>query len=54
MSGSQTHYYANAEAAAEFIKGEIRSGDLVLIKGSRSVRLEKIIQRLHADFELLE
>ena len=54
MSGSQTHYYADAEAAAEFIKGELRSGDLVLIKGSRSVRLEKIIQRLYADFELLE
>jgi UDP-N-acetylmuramoyl-tripeptide--D-alanyl-D-alanine ligase len=54
VTDSQTHFYPNADSAAEFIKGEIRSGDLVLIKGSRGVHLEKIIQRLRIDFELLE
>jgi len=31
----------------------MRTGDLVLVKGSRGVRLEKIIQKLRDEFELL-
>ena len=34
------------ETAAELLLNECRSGDLVLVKGSRGVRTEKIVQRL--------
>lgn len=41
-----------SEAAAEFLAGEIRTGDVVLIKGSRGVRTEKVIEKLLEKFEL--
>jgi len=52
MPESRALFYPDSEAAADFIRCEIRSGDLVLIKGSRGVHMEKIVQRLRADFEL--
>lgn len=39
------------EEAAETLIAEIRSGDLILVKGSRGVRTEKIVERLRAAFE---
>jgi UDP-N-acetylmuramoyl-tripeptide--D-alanyl-D-alanine ligase len=53
MPASQAHYCPDAEAAADLIEKELRSGDLVLIKGSRAVRLEKLVQRLRDRFEVL-
>ena len=52
MPESQALFFPDSEAAADFIRGEIRRGDLVLIKGSRGVQMEKIVQRLCADLEL--
>jgi UDP-N-acetylmuramoyl-tripeptide--D-alanyl-D-alanine ligase len=40
------HHFENAEAAGEFLKGEVREGDLVLIKGSRGVGLDKAVAML--------
>ncbi|HSP34131.1 MAG TPA: UDP-N-acetylmuramoyl-tripeptide--D-alanyl-D-alanine ligase [Thermoanaerobaculia bacterium] len=40
------HHFDNAEAAGEFLRGFILSGDLVLIKGSRGVGLDKIVSML--------
>ncbi|HEX7828427.1 MAG TPA: UDP-N-acetylmuramoyl-tripeptide--D-alanyl-D-alanine ligase [Thermoanaerobaculia bacterium] len=37
------HHFDNAEAAGEFLKDFIREGDLVLIKGSRGVGLDKAV-----------
>ena len=37
------------EAAAEILLSELRSGDLVLIKGSRGVRTERVVERLKAE-----
>lgn len=37
------HHFENAEAAGEFLKKEIREGDLVLIKGSRGIGLDRAI-----------
>lgn len=34
--------------AADLLKGLMRSGDVVLIKGSRSLQLERILERLNA------
>jgi UDP-N-acetylmuramoyl-tripeptide--D-alanyl-D-alanine ligase len=48
---SQAHFFSDAGAAVDFIKGLLHSGDLMLIKGSRSMHTEKIVQSLHSHFE---
>ncbi len=50
---SRAHFFPHADAAAEFLKTQMRKGDLALVKGSRGVRVEKIIQALRTDFEIL-
>jgi len=40
------HHFDDARSAGEFLKNEIREGDLVLIKGSRGVGLDKIVTML--------
>jgi UDP-N-acetylmuramoyl-tripeptide--D-alanyl-D-alanine ligase len=42
----QLHHFDNAEAAGEFLHGFIRDGDLVLIKASRGIGLDKIVAML--------
>jgi UDP-N-acetylmuramoyl-tripeptide--D-alanyl-D-alanine ligase len=38
---------ANSELAAELIESLVEPGDVVLVKGSRGVRLERVVERLH-------
>jgi UDP-N-acetylmuramoyl-tripeptide--D-alanyl-D-alanine ligase len=38
----------DADAAAHLLSGWLRPGDLLLLKGSRGVRLERILERLRA------
>jgi len=47
-SGSSIRVFrvADAEAAAEFLLGELKSGDNVLLKGSRGERVEKVLSVL--------
>jgi len=45
-------FYENSETAGEKFVSEIRSGDFVLIKGSRGVRTEKVIEKLLEAFDL--
>lgn len=40
------HHFDDANAAGEFLKSEIREGDLVLIKGSRGIGLDKAVSML--------
>ena len=40
------HHFDNAETAGEFLKGFIAEGDLVLIKASRGIGLDKIVTML--------
>jgi UDP-N-acetylmuramoyl-tripeptide--D-alanyl-D-alanine ligase len=49
---SETKFFADSIEAGEFLAGEIRSGDLVLVKGSRGVRTERVIEKLLEKFEL--
>jgi UDP-N-acetylmuramoyl-tripeptide--D-alanyl-D-alanine ligase len=43
-----THWFENAEAAANWLPAHIQQGDIILIKGSRSIGLEKVVEALHA------
>jgi len=44
----------NSDEAAELLAGEVRRGDLILVKGSRGVRTERVIEKLLERFELEE
>jgi UDP-N-acetylmuramoyl-tripeptide--D-alanyl-D-alanine ligase len=47
----QARFFEDADEASTFITNEIRKGDLILVKGSRGVHTEKIVQTLHSQFE---
>ncbi len=47
-------FFENSNDAGEFLASEIRAGDLVLIKGSRGVRTEKVIEKLLEKYKLKE
>ena len=46
-----TVHRADAAAAADWAQGAVRAGDLVLVKGSRGIGLERVVERLlgHTD-----
>jgi len=43
-SGAQAEFVATPEQAGEWLKKEVRDGDVVLLKASRGVRLEKALE----------
>jgi UDP-N-acetylmuramoyl-tripeptide--D-alanyl-D-alanine ligase len=47
-----TRFFENSEAAATAALEEVRAGDLILVKGSRSVETDKVIAALKERFEL--
>jgi UDP-N-acetylmuramoyl-tripeptide--D-alanyl-D-alanine ligase len=49
---SRTRFFENSEEAAAFIPGFVQAGDLLLVKGSRGVKMERIIEALGAKFAL--
>ncbi|HEX8367488.1 MAG TPA: UDP-N-acetylmuramoyl-tripeptide--D-alanyl-D-alanine ligase [Pyrinomonadaceae bacterium] len=49
---SDVEFYENSQIAGEKFVDEIQPGDLVLIKGSRGVRTEKVVEKLLEKFEL--
>ena len=49
---NETRFYTSSDEAGEFLASEIKAGDLVLVKGSRGVRTEKIIEKLTEKFVL--
>ncbi len=48
----ETRFYDSSDEAGEFLINEIKAGDLVLVKGSRGVRTEKVIEKLLEKFEV--
>jgi UDP-N-acetylmuramoyl-tripeptide--D-alanyl-D-alanine ligase len=50
----ETKFFMDSDQAAEAIVSEVRAGDLLLVKGSRGVRTEKIVERLVEKFALAE
>ena len=49
---SAVEFYEDSQSAGEKFIDEIQAGDLVLIKGSRGVRTEKVVEKLLEKFEL--
>ena len=41
---------ATSEAAADVVVSVIRPGDVILVKGSRGVRTDRVVERLKAEF----
>ena len=46
LEDARTLYFGNSEEAADYLSGIIRSGDFLLIKGSRGVGMDRIAQLL--------
>jgi UDP-N-acetylmuramoyl-tripeptide--D-alanyl-D-alanine ligase len=45
-AGAEAVWLPDAAAAADWAAGAVGAGDLVIVKGSRGVRLEKVVRRL--------
>ena len=50
MSAEVALFCETPQQAGEMVAREVRAGDLVLIKGSRGVRTEAVVERLKRDF----
>lgn len=51
---SNVRFAEDSDGAGDMVAADIREGDVVLVKGSRGVRTEKVIERLLKEFELEE
>ncbi len=49
---SDVGFYENSAVAAEKFVEEVQAGDLILVKGSRGVRTEKVVEKLLEKYEL--
>jgi UDP-N-acetylmuramoyl-tripeptide--D-alanyl-D-alanine ligase len=52
VNSLETDFYENSEIAGERLADQLRAGDLVLVKGSRGVRTEKVIEKILERYEL--
>jgi UDP-N-acetylmuramoyl-tripeptide--D-alanyl-D-alanine ligase len=49
-SRSKVHFFTEVNPATDFVSRIVQPGDLVLIKGSRGVRLEKMVEALRSHY----
>jgi UDP-N-acetylmuramoyl-tripeptide--D-alanyl-D-alanine ligase len=50
MPAASVRHAGSSEEAAEIAAAEVHAGDLVLVKGSRGIRTERIVERLVSKF----
>lgn len=50
QGGAETRFFESSDAAAAAVLDEVRAGDLVLVKGSRSVETDKVVKALKEKF----
>jgi UDP-N-acetylmuramoyl-tripeptide--D-alanyl-D-alanine ligase len=50
MPPANVHYVENSDRAADLAATLVKPGDLVLVKGSRGIRTEVVVDRLKAEF----
>ena len=50
MPRASVRHFAASEDAADAAASMVRPGDLVLVKGSRGVRTDRVVDRLKAEF----
>ena len=50
MPRANAHYFKTSEDAANAFASFVRAGDLVLVKGSRGIRTDLVVDRLKAEF----
>lgn len=53
MSSEAARFFETSEEAAEALSDELREGDLVLVKGSRGVQTDKVVQVLRDRFPVV-
>jgi UDP-N-acetylmuramoyl-tripeptide--D-alanyl-D-alanine ligase len=51
---SETQFFESSEEAAAALVAQVRAGDLILVKGSRGVQTDKVVQLLRDHFPLAE
>lgn len=49
MKNDDIFSFANSEEAKKFVQSRIRKGDVILVKGSQGVRMEKIVYEIMAE-----
>jgi UDP-N-acetylmuramoyl-tripeptide--D-alanyl-D-alanine ligase len=45
-SGERSQFFGNSTEAGQFLAGFLQRGDLLLLKGSRGVKMEKILEAI--------
>jgi UDP-N-acetylmuramyl pentapeptide synthase len=49
MASDRVRHYGSSDEAADAVAALIEPGDVVLVKGSRGVRTERVVERLKAE-----
>jgi UDP-N-acetylmuramoyl-tripeptide--D-alanyl-D-alanine ligase len=52
MNKDRIHYFDDIKTAGKFVQNLIKQGDIILIKGSQGVRMEKIVKEIMANPQL--
>jgi UDP-N-acetylmuramoyl-tripeptide--D-alanyl-D-alanine ligase len=54
LPSSQVHFFGDSAAAALFLADFVKAGDLLLVKGSRGVKMERIAEALRGKYPLVD
>ena len=49
MPAADVHYFATSDEAADVAAALVKAGDLILVKGSRGVKTDRVVDRLKAE-----